>query len=86
MARPNPLHDPDRPPGHGIGYDWWMTTVRFGLKLSQNATIDQLGDLWRLADDGGFDSCWVMDHFRRWAPTTTDPSSRPGPCSRRWRS
>jgi F420-dependent oxidoreductase-like protein len=39
------------------------TTLRFGLKLSQNATIDQLRDVWRLADEGGFDSCWVMDHF-----------------------
>src|SRR3954453_18260359 len=40
-----------------------MTSVRFGLKLSQNATIDQLRGLWRLADEAGFDSCWVMDHF-----------------------
>jgi F420-dependent oxidoreductase-like protein len=48
--------------GGGIGYNGWMT-VRFGLKLSQDATIDQLRDLWRVADEGGFDSCWVMDHF-----------------------
>jgi F420-dependent oxidoreductase-like protein len=40
-----------------------VTSVRFGLKLSQNATIDQLRGLWRLADEAGFDSCWVMDHF-----------------------
>ena len=40
-----------------------MSSLRFGLKLSQDATIDQLRDLWRLADEGGFDSCWVMDHF-----------------------
>src|SRR6478736_319955 len=40
-----------------------MTFLRFGLKLSQDATIDQLRDLWRLADESGFDSCWVMDHF-----------------------
>ena len=40
-----------------------MTSLRFGLKLSQDATIDQLRDLWRLADEGGFDSCWVIDHF-----------------------
>jgi F420-dependent oxidoreductase-like protein len=40
-----------------------MTSLRFGLKLSQNASIDQLRDVWRLADDSGFDSCWVMDHF-----------------------
>ena len=50
-----------------------MTTVRFGLKLSQNATIDQLRDLWRLADDGGFDSCWVMDHFATLGPHDDGP-------------
>src|SRR3954451_16198662 len=46
-----------------MGYDWWVTSLRFGLKLSQNATIDQMRGLWRLADEAGFDSCWVMDHF-----------------------
>jgi F420-dependent oxidoreductase-like protein len=46
-----------------VGYDWAVTSLRFGLKLSQDATIDQLRDLWRLADEAGFDSCWVMDHF-----------------------
>ena len=61
-----------------------MTSLRFGLKLSQDATIDQLRDLWRLADEGGFDSCWVMDHFATLGATTTARSSRPGRCSRRW--
>ncbi len=37
--------------------------LRFGLKLSQDATIEQLRTVWLLADSGGFDSCWVMDHF-----------------------
>jgi alkanesulfonate monooxygenase SsuD/methylene tetrahydromethanopterin reductase-like flavin-dependent oxidoreductase (luciferase family) len=46
-----------------MGYDWCVTSLRLGLKLSQNATIDQLRGLWRLADEAGFDSCWVMDHF-----------------------
>ena len=46
-----------------MGYDWCVTSLRFGLKLSQNATIDQLRNFWRLADEAGFDSCWVMDHF-----------------------
>ena len=46
-----------------MGYDWSVTSLRFGLKLSQNATIDQLRGLWRLADEAGFDNCWVMDHF-----------------------
>lgn len=40
-----------------------MADLRFGLKLSQNATIDQLRSTWRVADEAGFDSCWVMDHF-----------------------
>ena len=56
-----------------MGYDWWMTILRFGLKLSQNATIDQLRDLWRLADDAGFDSCWVMDHFATLGPRDDGP-------------
>jgi F420-dependent oxidoreductase-like protein len=42
--------------------------LRFGLKLSQNATIDELRALWRLADEAGFDSCWVMDHFATLGP------------------
>ncbi len=50
-----------------------MTSLRFGLKLSQNATIDQLRDMWRLADDGGFDSCWVMDHFATLGPRDDGP-------------
>lgn len=43
-------------------------TLRFGLKRSQKATIDQLRDVWRIADDAGFDSCWVMDHFATLGP------------------
>ena len=50
-----------------------MTTLRFGLKLSQNATIDQLRALWRLADEAGFDSCWVMDHFATLGPRDDGP-------------
>jgi F420-dependent oxidoreductase-like protein len=67
---PGALHLPN--PG-GIRYEWWVTTLRFGLKLSQNATIDELRDLWRLADDGGFDSCWVMDHFATLGPRDDGP-------------
>jgi F420-dependent oxidoreductase-like protein len=40
-----------------------MHPLRFGLKLSQNATIDTLAEVWRIADDSGFDHCWNMDHF-----------------------
>ena len=43
-------------------------TLRFGLKLSQDATIDELRDVWRVADDEGFDSAWVMDHFASLGP------------------
>ena len=50
-----------------------MTTLRFGLKLSQNATIDELRALWRLADEAGFDSCWVMDHFATLGPREDGP-------------
>ena len=50
-----------------------MTTLRFGLKLSQNATIDELRALWQLADEAGFESCWVMDHFATLGPRDDGP-------------
>src|SRR4051812_49043863 len=56
-----------------MGYDWSVTTLRFGLKLSQNATIEQMRGLWRLADEAGFDSCWVMDHFATLGPRDDGP-------------
>lgn len=37
--------------------------MRFGLKLSQQATIDEYRAIWRIADDAAFDHCWNMDHF-----------------------
>ena len=40
-----------------------MTSLRYGLKLSQNATIGQYQAVWRIADEAGFDHCWCMDHF-----------------------
>jgi F420-dependent oxidoreductase-like protein len=40
-----------------------MNPLRFGLKLSQNATIDTLRQVWQIADQSGFDHCWNMDHF-----------------------
>jgi F420-dependent oxidoreductase-like protein len=45
-----------------------MADMRFGLKLSQNATIDQLRAVWRVADEAGFDHCWCMDHFATLGP------------------
>jgi alkanesulfonate monooxygenase SsuD/methylene tetrahydromethanopterin reductase-like flavin-dependent oxidoreductase (luciferase family) len=40
-----------------------MADLRFGLKLSQHAPIEDYRYAWRVADDAGFEHCWVMDHF-----------------------
>jgi F420-dependent oxidoreductase-like protein len=45
--------------------------MRFGLKLSQGATIDTLKQVWRIADEAGFDHCWNMDHFASLGPDDT---------------
>jgi F420-dependent oxidoreductase-like protein len=45
-----------------------MADMRVGLKLSQNATIDQLRAVWRVADEAGFDHCWCMDHLASLGP------------------
>ena len=45
-----------------------MADMRYGLKLSQNATIDQLRAVWRVADEAGFDHCWCMDHLATLGP------------------
>jgi F420-dependent oxidoreductase-like protein len=38
--------------------------LRFGLKLSgQDTTIESLRNIWRIADEGGFDHVWVFDHL-----------------------
>jgi F420-dependent oxidoreductase-like protein len=38
--------------------------LRFGLKLSgQDTTIAALRDVWRIADEGGFDHVWDFDHL-----------------------
>lgn len=37
--------------------------VRYGLKLTQRAPIDEYRSVWRIADEAGFDSVWNMDHF-----------------------
>jgi F420-dependent oxidoreductase-like protein len=42
--------------------------MRYGLKLSQNATIGQYRAVWRIADEAGFDHCWCMDHFATLGP------------------
>lgn len=38
--------------------------LRFGLKLSgQDTTIEALRDVWRIAEEGGFDHAWDFDHL-----------------------
>lgn len=37
--------------------------MRVGLKLSQNAPIEEYRTVWRIADEAGFDSLWNMDHL-----------------------
>jgi F420-dependent oxidoreductase-like protein len=41
----------------------FMPAMRYGLKLSQRTTFDDLHGVWRIADDEGFDHCWIMDHL-----------------------
>jgi len=37
---------------------------RFGLQVPvENCSIAELREVWRLADDAGFDHLWVSDHF-----------------------
>lgn len=50
-----------------------MADMRYGLKLSQNATIDQLRAVWRVADEAGFDHCWCMDHLATLGPRDDGP-------------
>jgi F420-dependent oxidoreductase-like protein len=41
-----------------------MHPLRIGLKLApQNTTVDELRDVWRIADEEGFDHVWNFDHF-----------------------
>jgi F420-dependent oxidoreductase-like protein len=47
--------------------------MRYGIKLSQNATIDQLRAVWRVADEAGFDHCWCMDHLATLGPRDDGP-------------
>src|SRR5256884_3290085 len=52
-----------------------MPPLRFGLKNSgQATTIEALRDVWRIADEGGFDHVWDFDHF---ASIGADGTARP---------
>src|SRR2546428_8811423 len=52
-----------------------MPPPRFGLKNSgQATTIEALRDVWRIADEGGFDHVWDFDHL---ASIGADGTERP---------
>lgn len=38
-------------------------SLRIGVKLSQDHPIEDFLDIWRTADEAGFDHVWVMDHI-----------------------
>ncbi len=48
-------------------------TMRYGLKLSQNATIGEFRAVWRIADEAEFDHCWCMDHLATLGPRDDGP-------------
>src|SRR5256712_4895337 len=52
-----------------------MPPLRLGLKNSgQATTIEALRDVWRIADEGGFDHVWDFDHL---ASIGADGTERP---------
>ena len=54
--------------------------IRFGLQTGQqNVEWNQLRELWRSADEWGYDSLWTFDHF--YPIFVPDPS---GPCLEGW--
>jgi len=46
--------------------------LRVGIKLSQDASIETFRSLWQMAEDGGFDHCWAMDHLATIGPIGDD--------------
>ncbi|MFJ2756804.1 LLM class flavin-dependent oxidoreductase [Nocardioides sp. NPDC087217] len=48
-------------------------TTRFGIKLSQAAPIDDYLNVWRTADEAGFDHVWVMDHIASLGDSPNEP-------------
>ncbi len=54
--------------------------IRFGIQSGQQMTDwNELSNLWRKADDWGYDSLWVYDHF--YPIFVPDPT---GPCLEGW--
>jgi probable F420-dependent oxidoreductase len=37
--------------------------LRIGIKISQDQPIETYREVWRIAEQGGFDHCWAMDHL-----------------------
>lgn len=37
--------------------------LHLGIKLSQDAPIEAYREVWRIAEEAGFDHCWAMDHL-----------------------
>jgi alkanesulfonate monooxygenase SsuD/methylene tetrahydromethanopterin reductase-like flavin-dependent oxidoreductase (luciferase family) len=54
---------PDRP---------WPPALRLGLKLGQDTTAAELRDVWRIADESGFDHLWCLDLFATIGPNGPD--------------
>jgi alkanesulfonate monooxygenase SsuD/methylene tetrahydromethanopterin reductase-like flavin-dependent oxidoreductase (luciferase family) len=49
-----------------------MQDVRIGLQLPQEyISIQMLRSIWMLADETGFDSCWLFDHLAPRGPRRT---------------
>ncbi|ANC30260.1 LLM class F420-dependent oxidoreductase [Isoptericola dokdonensis] len=48
-------------------------TLRFGLKLAQDAPVESFQEVWRTADEAGFDHVWVMDHIASLGADPTRP-------------
>jgi alkanesulfonate monooxygenase SsuD/methylene tetrahydromethanopterin reductase-like flavin-dependent oxidoreductase (luciferase family) len=47
---------------------------RIGLKLASDAPIESFRQVWRIADDAGFDHCWAFDHLVATGAGDTDVS------------
>jgi F420-dependent oxidoreductase-like protein len=53
--------------------------IRFGVQTPpQHVTYQQIAEVWKLADELGFDSAFTFDHF---IPIFSDPN---GPCLEGW--
>ncbi len=56
-------------PSHPISCSKPVThPMRIGIKLSQDAPIETYRAIWRIAEEGGFDHCWAMDHLASIGP------------------